>query len=418
MLQRIGLAQALINDPKLVILDEPLGGLDPLGRKEIRDIIVRFKQEGKTVFFTSHILQDIEMICDHVAIIVGGRVVKQGALQDLVSEKVLFTEVTVIGRYPSEAFQGLGESVSVQGERVLLKVFEESRVDDVLALVRERKGKVISLSPRTETLEDIFVETVSREMKITAIAGITFKEAKRDRILYLLFFFAAVAIIASRVLAILTVGDRVKIIKDVGLASISIFGVLMAVLIGTSLVYKEIDKKTIFTLLSKPLHRAEFILGKFFGLVLTLLVMTVGMSLIFLGLVYLHTFRIEWTMLVAIAYIFLELVLITAVAILFSSFSTPILSSIFSLSFYLIGHLLLGPGAAHQEDDEPGAGRSAARFLYTFLPDLENFNFKTEVVHGLPIPAGIYLYSFLYGICYTAFILALAILIFRRRDFI
>ncbi len=160
MLQRIGLAQALINDPKLVILDEPLGGLDPLGRKEIRDIIVRFKQEGKTVFFTSHILQDIEMICDHVAIIVGGRIVKQGALQDLVSEKVLFTEVTVMG-VPSESFRDLGESVSVQGERVLLKVFEEKRVDDVLALVRDKKGKIISLSPRTETLEDIFVETVT-----------------------------------------------------------------------------------------------------------------------------------------------------------------------------------------------------------------------------------------------------------------
>jgi ABC-type transport system involved in multi-copper enzyme maturation permease subunit len=254
-------------------------------------------------------------------------------------------------------------------------------------------------------------------MKITAIAGITFKEAKRDRILYLLFFFAAVAIITSRVLAILTVGDRVKIIKDVGLASISIFGVLMAVLIGTSLVYKEIDKKTIFTLLSKPLHRAQFILGKFLGLVLTLFVMTVLMSLIFLVLLYFHTFKVEWTMLVAIAYIFLELVLITAVAIFFSSFSTPILSSIFSLAFTLIGHLSWGLELLIKKM-RAGAGRSAAQFFYLFLPDLENFNFKTEVVHGLPIPAGIYLYSFLYGIFYTAFILGLTILVFRRRDFI
>jgi len=254
-------------------------------------------------------------------------------------------------------------------------------------------------------------------MKIVAIAGITFKEAKRDRILYLLFFFAAVAILASRVLAVLTVGDRVKIIKDVGLSSISIFGVLMAVLIGTSLVYKEIDKKTIFTLLSKPLHRAEFILGKFFGLVLTLLVMTLGMSLIFLVIVYLHTFRVEWPMLIAIAYIFLELVLITAVAILFSSFSTPILSSIFSLSFYLIGHLSWGLEVLIKKM-QAGAGRAVAQFLYIFLPDLENFNFKMEVVHGLPIPAGIFVYSFLYGVFYTAFILGLAILIFRRRDFI
>ena len=254
-------------------------------------------------------------------------------------------------------------------------------------------------------------------MKIRAIAGITFKEAKRDRILYLLFFFAVLGIVASRVLAILTVGDRVKIIKDVGLASISLFGVLMAILIGTGLVYKEIDKKTIYTLLAKPLHRAEFILGKFLGLVLTLFVMTGAMTLIFLAIVYAHTLRIEGSLLVAIAYIFLELVLITAVAILFSSFSTPILSSLFALAFYLIGHLSWGLELIIKKM-RPGAGKALVRALAMVLPDLENFNFKTEVVHGLPIPPGIFLSSFLYGVCYTAFILGLAVLIFRRRDFI
>jgi len=254
-------------------------------------------------------------------------------------------------------------------------------------------------------------------MKIGAIAGITFKEAKRDRILYLLFFFAALGIVAARVLAILTVGDRVKIIKDVGLASISVFGVLMAILIGTGLVYKEIDKKTIFTLLAKPLHRAEFILGKFFGLVLTLFVMTLFMSLIFLAIVFAHTLKFEGALLVAVGYIFLELVLITAVAVLFSSFSTPILSSLFALAFTLIGQLSWGLELIIKKM-RPGVGRTLVRALYTVLPDLENFNFKTEVVHGLPIPPGIYLSAFLYGVCYTAFILGLAILIFRRRDFI
>jgi ABC-2 type transport system ATP-binding protein len=161
MLQRAGLAQALINDPKLVILDEPLGGMDPIGRKEIRDIIVRFKDQGRTVFFTSHILQDIEMICDRVAIIVGGRIVKEGALRDLVTERVLFTEAIVRGLAP-EAFAGIGESVSAQGDRVLLRIFDEAKIDAVLDLVRGNKGRLLSLSPRTETLEDIFVETVTR----------------------------------------------------------------------------------------------------------------------------------------------------------------------------------------------------------------------------------------------------------------
>ncbi len=254
-------------------------------------------------------------------------------------------------------------------------------------------------------------------MKIGAIAGITFKEAKRDRVLYLLFFFAALGIVASRVLALLTVGDRTKIIKDVGLASISVFGVLMAILIGTGLVYKEIDKKTIFTLLAKPLHRAEFILGKFLGLVLTLFVMTAAMAAIFLVLVYVHTLKIEGALLVAVAYLFVELVLITAVAVLFSSFSTPILSSLFALGFTLIGHLSWGLDLVVQKMT-PGLGRTLVRVLATVLPDLENFNFKTEVVHGLPIPPGIYVSSLLYGLCYTAFILALAVLIFRRRDFV
>ena len=254
-------------------------------------------------------------------------------------------------------------------------------------------------------------------MKIAAIAGITFKEAKRDRILYLLFFFAALGIVASRVLAILTVGDRIKIIKDVGLASISLFGVLMAILIGTGLVYKEIDKKTIYTLLAKPLRRAEFILGKFLGLVLTLFVMTAAMTLIFLAIVYAHTLKIDGGLLVAVAYIFLELVLITAVAILFSSFSTPILSSLFALAFYLIGHLSWGLEFIIKKM-RPGVGKTLVKGLDLILPDLENFNFKTEVVHGLSIPPGIYLSAFLYGVCYTAFILGLAVLIFRRRDFI
>ncbi len=161
MLQRIGIAQALVNDPKLVVLDEPLGGMDPLGRKEIRDIILRFKEEGKTVLFTSHILQDIEMICDHVAIIVGGRVVKKGALQELVSEKVLFTEIVLSG-IPPAALEGLGESFSVKGERILLRIFKDENIARVLSMIAEGRGKVVSLSPRTETLEDIFVETVTR----------------------------------------------------------------------------------------------------------------------------------------------------------------------------------------------------------------------------------------------------------------
>lgn len=254
-------------------------------------------------------------------------------------------------------------------------------------------------------------------MKIKAIAFNTFKEAIRDRILYLLLFFAAACIIFSRLLALLTVGDKVKIIKDVGLSSLSLFGALMAILMGTGLVFKEIDKKTIYTIISKPIHRYQFLLGKFFGLVLTLFIMLLLMSFIFLALVFFHTFKIEWGMFIAILFIFFELCLITSVALLFSCFSTPILSSIFSLAFYLIGHTAWGIETLIKKIP-PGAGKTLAQFLYHFLPDLENFNFKTEIVQQLDIPSEVYLYSILYGIFYTLFVLIIAVLIFRKRDFI
>ena len=254
-------------------------------------------------------------------------------------------------------------------------------------------------------------------MKIRAIAFHTLKEAIRDRILYLILFFAVICIGFSRLLALLTIGDRVKIIKDVGLSSLSLFGALMAILIGTGLVYKEIDKKTIYTLLSKPIHRYQFLLGKFFGLVLTLFIMLLLMSIIFLALIFFHTFKVEWQMLIAILYIFLELCLITSVALLFSCFSTPILSSIFSLAFYLIGHTAWGLETLIVKI-KSGFGKAIAQALYHFLPDLENFNFRTEVVHNLPIPPSIFLFSMLYGIFYTLFVLTIALLVFRKRDFI
>jgi len=252
---------------------------------------------------------------------------------------------------------------------------------------------------------------------VKVIAANTFKEAVRDRVLYLLLFFAAAAILLSRVLALLTVGDRMKIVKDVGLSAISIFGALMAILIGTGLVYKEIEKRTIFTLISKPIHRFEFLLGKYLGLILTLAVMLTSMGLIFLGLVLVETGVFEGRILLALVYVFFELLLVTAVAILFSCFSTPILSSLFSLGFYLIGHFSWSLEALAKKV-RPGPGRTLLGVLSAVLPDLENFNIRTEVVHALPLPAAHLAYAAAYGILYAAFVLTLAVLIFRRRDFV
>jgi ABC-2 type transport system ATP-binding protein len=162
MLQRIGLAQALINNPSFVALDEPMGGLDPLGRKEFRDIIVRLRDEGKTVLLSSHILQDIEMICTRVAIVLGGRVVSQGALRDLISQKILFTEVEVAG-LPESELHSFGDCLSASGGRTLLKIHREDLVAGALSHILSRRGKVLSLIPRTQTLEDLFVDIVKKE---------------------------------------------------------------------------------------------------------------------------------------------------------------------------------------------------------------------------------------------------------------
>ena len=161
MLQRIGLAQALVNSPDLLFLDEPLGGLDPVGRKELRDIILRLKQEGRTVFLCSHILQDIEMICDRVAILVEGRIVKMGRLGDLISEKVLFTELEV-GGLDHRELEKYGHCLAGRDGRFLLKVFDQERVSEVLDLVRDRGGRLYSLLPRTQTLEDLFMGMVKQ----------------------------------------------------------------------------------------------------------------------------------------------------------------------------------------------------------------------------------------------------------------
>jgi ABC-2 type transport system ATP-binding protein len=162
MLQRIGLAQALINDPHLVILDEPLSGLDPLGRKEIRDIITRLRDEGKTVFLSSHILQDIEMICDRVAIIVGGKILNQGKLQDLISQRVLFTELIVSNLDENEVKSLSLEYVS-RGNDFFIKIYDENKIDALIELVHKHKGRIVSLTPRTETLEEIFVRMVKSQ---------------------------------------------------------------------------------------------------------------------------------------------------------------------------------------------------------------------------------------------------------------
>ncbi len=165
MRQRVGLAQALVGKPDLVILDEPMSGLDPLGRKDVRDLILSLRDEGKTVFFTSHILQDAEVICDQVAIILHGRIVKQGYLDELLGQELTGVELVVEG-VSEDLFAELKSSAQralVQGPRFLFDFESESAAEHALDAVREAKGRVRSLTPRRRSLEDLLVQGVSEE---------------------------------------------------------------------------------------------------------------------------------------------------------------------------------------------------------------------------------------------------------------
>lgn len=160
MLQRIGLAQALINDPQLVILDEPMSGLDPIGRRDVRDIILRLREDGKTVFFSTHILPDVEMICDRVGILVRGRLRAVGAVHELVgAASVTSVEVVVEGVAEAglQEVTRLGGTAVRRGHQVLIKLESETGVSALLDVVRRHAGRVVSLVPHKRSLEDLFL---------------------------------------------------------------------------------------------------------------------------------------------------------------------------------------------------------------------------------------------------------------------
>jgi ABC-2 type transport system ATP-binding protein len=163
MLQRVGLAQALINDPQLVILDEPMSGLDPIGRREVRDIILQLKEKGKTIFFSTHILPDVEMICDRVGILVRGRLRSVGAIHELLGTSAVTSVEVIVEGLPDggvrEAEQ-LGGTVIRRGHQAMITLHEEARVAALLEVIRRHAGRLVSLVPHKRSLEDLFLKEV------------------------------------------------------------------------------------------------------------------------------------------------------------------------------------------------------------------------------------------------------------------
>lgn len=249
-----------------------------------------------------------------------------------------------------------------------------------------------------------------------AIATNTLREAIRNRVLYVLLFFSVILMFFGIILSSLSYVDGDRILQDVALAAMRVFGVAIAVFVGVNLIHKEVDRRTVYTILSKPLSRAEFLLGKYAGLVLTIWLQLAIMVACFLGVTFLTGGAVTGAHAAAFLLLGVELALIVAVATLFSSFSTPLLSSFFTAGIWIAGHLtrdLRDIGARSKVEWV----QDASLWLHRLLPDLSSFNLSIEAVHGLPVAASDVWVPLVYAMGYATLMLLAAVVIFDRRDF-
>jgi ABC-type transport system involved in multi-copper enzyme maturation permease subunit len=251
-----------------------------------------------------------------------------------------------------------------------------------------------------------------------AVALNTFREAVRDRVLYNLVFFALLMIVSAIFVGEISIGVEEMVIKSLGLSAISVIGLLIAVFIGVGLVSKEMDKRTLYALLAKPVRRWEFLLGKFGGLVLTLAVNTLAMAVgLFAALFYVkpHMESFDAVLLVAIYFILLKLTLVVALALLFSCYSTPLLAILYTTAFYIAGLFVEDMRTFHSATT--GAEASALmRILSYLLPNFENFDVMGAAAHGRAIPGALILQNTAYAAVYCAIVLLIAVAVFSKRN--
>jgi Cu-processing system permease protein len=261
------------------------------------------------------------------------------------------------------------------------------------------------------------------------IAVAVFRESVRERVLYALVGFALLVMGASYLIGQLTAGQDVKIIKDLGLSAMSIFGLFIAIFIGIGLVSKEVERRSIYSLIAKPVRRSELVVGKFAGLALTIAINLAVMTVVwYCVLGYMSWTEIElvkkgWEapaadprMLVAVYLIFVQLVLVIALALFFSTFAEPLWATVFTFGLYVAGHF-----SADLKHFDVVVGDSPVRYvttaLYYVLPNMATFDVKSAVVHAQHVPLGYVSTATLYGACYALALVAAAVLIFARKDF-
>ncbi len=286
--------------------------------------------------------------------------------------------------------------------------------------------------------------------KVYQIAKNTFRESIRDRILYVIAFFAAVMMFSSLALGWISIGDQLQVVQDFSLAVLSFFGALMAVFVGTGLIYKEIDKRTIYTILSKPVARWQFLLGKYLGLLSVLALAMIGMLVAALLFVLYCAYtaqnnpieewtrRVEWGWFsLAVGMLFFELMVVVSLAMFFGSISSPILSAIFTFTAYLVGQVsatinyMFTTFKPVEESVAQATGemltdfasqsyfllKPMSLFIYYVLPDLQHFQLRNQVVLGPAPTVEQVAVAVAYGVGYSAAVIMLTTLIFDRKQF-
>ena len=250
---------------------------------------------------------------------------------------------------------------------------------------------------------------------IRAIAVNTFREAIRDRILYLFVGFAIIMVISTKLFGMLTVGDESKIVKDIGLAAMQFFSMLIAVMMSLLLISREVDNRTVFNILSKPVRRWQFILGKYLGLVAIVAVNLLLITAVLVVMVLIYTGQFDQMLVFAAAMTMLEMSVMAAFATLFAVLTRPILGSLMTLAMFIVGHTSADLWMLTRQ--LPGTfTRAMITLVYYLVPNLERFNFKIEVVHDLPIQPAAVGWAVVYAAAFVAVLLFLAALRFQTKD--
>ena len=253
--------------------------------------------------------------------------------------------------------------------------------------------------------------------RLSAITLNTFREAVRDRVLYNLVLFVLLLVASAPVISQISIGMEKLMLVNLGLSSISLFGVIIAFFVGIGLVSKEIEKKTLYTILSRPVRRWEFIAGKYLGLLLTLVVnaalMTVGFYLALLIFTHgLH--QADGMLLVAIYFIILQFMMMVAITLLFSTFSTPIFSAIFAFSLFVIG--TFGNDLRNFAAMSHGATKWLATAAAYIMPNFASLNVISQAAHEQSVGAQLVLFNTIYALLYSVAVTAAAVLVFERRN--